>query len=147
MVERLDQHAPVSAGQAPERGGNELPVQDLVQPGVIPGILGRLRRDHHRPRPGGPVSVDQQVPGDPEQPWADRPVVGDQLRQVTPGADEGFLDDVIRGRRVMAEALGVAAQGIGVMEVEISDRRIGVGARWQPAAGGTRCGGHVYYHG
>ena len=47
-------------------------------------------------------------------PWSNRPVIGRQLRQVTPGSDERFLHDVIRARPVRAEPSDIAMQGLGV---------------------------------
>jgi hypothetical protein len=74
------------------------------------------------------VSVDEQVARDPEQPWFDGPVVSVQLRQQTPGPDEGFLHDVIRGRAVRAEPLHIIMQSHGMASVELADR--GVGVTW-----------------
>ena len=109
-----------------EGGGNEFPVQDLIQPRIVAGILGPLRIHGHRPCPCGPVGIGQQVARDPEQPGPDRAVIGAQLRQVTPGPDEGFLHDVIRARPVGTEPLDVDVQGPGVMGIELADRGIGV---------------------
>ena len=125
-----------------ERGGNELPVQDLLHPGIDPDLPGRLRLHGHRPGPGRPGSVDQQVARDPEQPRPDRPVIGAQLGQVTPGPEEGFLHDVIRARRVGAELPDITLQGLGVEGVQPADDGIWVAA--QPVSGNLRDSRHVY---
>ena len=111
-----------------ERIGNELPVQDLLEAGVGPG-LPWLPRHRHRPGLRGPVRVDQQVACDPEQPGPDRPVIGAQLGQVAPRPDEGFLHDVIRARPVRAELLYVTVQSLGVVRVQLADDGIGVAAQ------------------
>jgi hypothetical protein len=61
---------------------------------------------------------------------------------VTPGPDEGFLDDVIRDRRVGAELLDVTMQGLGVVRVQLADRGIGVAG--QLAAGSFCVSRHIY---
>src|SRR5690348_10867892 len=112
----------------PERGGNKLPVQDLLHTRIGPDLAGRLRLPWHgyRPGPRRPVRVDHQVARDPVQPGPDRAVIGAQLGQVTPGADEGLLHDVFRTRWVRAELLDVAAQGLGIERVQLADDRVGV---------------------
>ena len=125
-----------------ERGGNELPVQDLLQSGIGPDLPGRLLLHGHRPGPRGPVRVDQQVARDPEQPWPDRPVIGAQLGQVAPGPDEGFLHDVVCARPVRAEPLDVTVQGFGMVRVQLADDGIGVAG--ELASGRIYDGGHVY---
>jgi hypothetical protein len=136
-----------------EGGGNEFAVQYLVQPRIgpgilrprlVPGLLGPRRWHGQWPCLCGPVGVGQQVARDPEQPWPDGPVIGAQLRQVTPGPDEGFLHDVISARPVWAKPLDVAMQGAGVMKVQLADRGISV-AGWL-AARNVRGSRHVYYH-
>jgi hypothetical protein len=112
-----------------ERGGNELPVQDLLHPESIPIS------------PGGPVSSISRL-RDPEQPRLDRPVIGAQLGQVTPGPEEGFLHDVIRARPVRAELLDVTVQGLGVERVQLADRGIGIAG--QLADGRLCVSSHIY---
>ena len=124
-----------------ERGGNELPVQDLLHPGIDPDLPGRLRLHDHRPAPGGPVPSISRL-RDPEQPRPDRPVIGAQLGQVTPSPEEGFLHDVIRARRVGAELPDITLQGLGVEGVQPADDGIWVAA--QPVSGNLRDSRHVY---
>ena len=92
------------------------------------------------------ANADESAPArDPKQPWPDGPVIGAQLRQVTPGPDERLLHDVIRGRAVGAEPHHITMQGHGMASVELADRRIGV--TWELAGGLVRDSRHVYYHG
>jgi hypothetical protein len=63
---------------------------------------------------------------------------------VAPGPDEGFLHDVIRAGPVRAEPLDVAAQGRGVLCMQLADR--GVGVAGQLAAGSIDVYSHIYYH-
>jgi hypothetical protein len=64
---------------------------------------------------------------------------------VTPGPDEGFLHDVIRGRAVRAEPLHMSVQSCGMASVELADR--GVGVTRELAAGLICDSRHLYYHG
>src|SRR6185437_9889736 len=125
-VEGLYEHGLVRGRQVLERGGNELPVQDLLHTRIGPDLAGRLPRHGYRPGPRRPVRVDHQVARDPVQPGPDRAVISAQPGQVTPGTDEGLLHDVFRARRVRAELLDVAAQGPGIERVQLADDGIGV---------------------
>jgi hypothetical protein len=79
---------------------------------------------------------------DPEQPRPDRPVIGTQLRQVTPGPDEGLLHDVVRARPVRTELLDITVQSLGIARVQLADDGIGVAA--QPVLKSIRVSSHVY---
>lgn len=46
VIEGLDQHSPVRGREVPDGGWDQLPVQDLLQPGVRLGLLVILRRLH-----------------------------------------------------------------------------------------------------
>jgi hypothetical protein len=98
----------------------------------------------HGDRPGarGALGVDQQVARDPEQPRPDWPVIGTQLRQVAPGADEGLLHDVLGARPVWAEPCDAAVQRVAVTSVELTGRFVGVAG--QRTAGGITDSSHDY---
>ena len=62
----------------------------------------------------------------PAPPGTDRSLIGGQLRQVTPGPDEGFLHDVIRADLVCGEPQDVTAQGQRVTRAQLAEHGVAV---------------------
>jgi hypothetical protein len=64
---------------------------------------------------------------------------------VPPGANEGFLDDVVGAGPVRAEPPDEPVQSLGVLGVELAEYVICVPE--QIIAGGISVVRHIYYHG
>ena len=62
-----------------------------------------------------------------------------------PGANEGFLDDVVSAGPVRAEPPDEPMQSLGVLGVELAERVVCVPE--QIIAGGISVVRHIYYHG